>query len=118
MTTYVSVDGKSVDTAFVNPRSVGFVLPGSIVVLAIGAMSGNSVAAEDGLPAGEGKDVVEAVCADCHGLSYVTDARKTREQWQRLVTMMFDQGAPLEEYEIDIVVTYLADHFGTSGAEP
>lgn len=68
--------------------------------------------APDALPEGEGRDIVEYVCTQCHDLLQVTQARKTPDQWQYLVTQMMNQGAPIEEYEVETVVRYLAEHFG------
>ncbi len=67
---------------------------------------------EDSLPEGEGRDVIEYVCSQCHDLLQVTQAKKTAEQWRYLVTQMLNQGAPIEEYEVETVVRYLAEHFG------
>ncbi len=86
-----------------------------IFAIAFAAMTTLSALAEDALPDGDGKDIVAAVCVECHDLSFVTEARNTPGQWRDIVTMMFDQGAPLEDYEIDIVVQYLAKHFGLPG---
>ena len=74
-----------------------------------GTHSANS---QDALPDGDGRDIVEYVCSQCHDLMRVTDARKTPDQWRYLVTMMMNQGAPIEEYEVDTVVRYLSEHFG------
>lgn len=67
---------------------------------------------QDSLPEGEGRNIVEYVCSQCHGLLQVTTASKTAEQWQHLVTQMKNQGAPIEEYEINTIVRYLSEHFG------
>ena len=77
--------------------------------LLIGAIAANS---QDALPDGEGRDIVEYVCSQCHDLLHVTNAKKTTEQWRYVVTSMLNQGAPLEEYEVDTVVRYLSKHFG------
>lgn len=79
------------------------------VLLLVSAASG---LAEDALPAGEGRDVVEYACSQCHGLIQVTEARKTERQWEYLVTQMINQGAPIEDYEVDMVVRYLTRNFG------
>lgn len=71
-----------------------------------------AVHAQDVLPDGEGRDIVEYVCSQCHDLLQVTQASKTHEQWRFIVTSMRNQGAPLEEHEIDTVVRYLTEHFG------
>lgn len=72
----------------------------------------NLTNAQDALPEGEGRDIVEHVCSLCHGLVQVTNARKTSEQWAYLVTQMKNQGAPIEEYEVEKIVRYLSEHFG------
>jgi len=72
----------------------------------------NSANSQDALPQGEGRDIVEYVCSQCHDLIQVTSASKTSEQWMYLVTMMKNQGAPIEEYEIDTIVRYLSENFG------
>ena len=69
-------------------------------------------AAADALPEGDGREIVEYACSQCHGLLQVANASKTAEQWRMLVRMMINQGAPIEEYEVDTVVRYLAEHFG------
>jgi virginiamycin B lyase len=68
--------------------------------------------AQDALPDGEGRDTVEYVCSQCHDLLPITSARKTPDQWRYVITTMINQGAPLEEYEVDTVVRYLAENFG------
>ena len=69
-------------------------------------------AAADALPEGDGRETVEYACSQCHGLLQVTNASKTEEQWRFLVKTMINQGAPIEEYEVDTVISYLAKHFG------
>jgi hypothetical protein len=70
------------------------------------------VFAQDALPDGEGRDIVEDVCNQCHSLLNITDSKRTTAQWQYVVSQMIAQGAPLEEYEIDTVVSYLSKNFG------
>jgi hypothetical protein len=81
----------------------GFLLYFAIIV---------NASTQESLPQGEGKDIVEYVCTQCHELAYITDSRKTPEQWQFVILMMIDQGAPLEEYEVETVIQYLAENFG------
>lgn len=64
------------------------------------------------LPDGEGRDIVEYACSQCHDLLQVTSVRKTPRQWRYLVRQMIAQGAPVEDYEIETVIAYLTDHFG------
>ncbi|MGH9785530.1 MAG: helix-hairpin-helix domain-containing protein [Terriglobia bacterium] len=64
------------------------------------------------LPEGKGKDVVEATCSACHGLTNVTSGRNSKEVWKFIVADMVSRGALLEDAEITLVVEYLAEHFG------
>jgi hypothetical protein len=42
----------------------------------------------------------------------MTDSNRTSEQWRSVVSQMMTQGAPLQDYEVDTVVDYLAKNFG------
>lgn len=79
---------------------------------AIPAILSGSTSADDLLPDGEGRDIVEYVCSQCHDLLQVTQASKTPQQWRFTVTTMVSQGAPLAEHEVDTVIRYLSEHFG------
>ena len=63
------------------------------------------------LPDGNGKETVQAVCTQCHGLETVTRARMTPGEWRNVVTQMVAQGAPLTEDQIAVVSDYLARNF-------
>ncbi len=76
------------------------------------SQSAANVSGASSLPAGEGKEIVEIVCAQCHGLNNVTTARRTREEWESVVSDMVARGAPLLIDEIDTVAGYLTEHFG------
>jgi len=72
----------------------------------------SSVNAQVDLPDGEGRDIIEDVCVECHSLSNITDSKRTIGQWRYIVAQMIAQGAPLEEYEIETVINYLSKNFG------
>jgi virginiamycin B lyase len=80
-------------------------LPWMLVAVAAQAQS-----APSGLPEGEGKELVEAVCTGCHEISQITRSRGyTRSGWQELTGTMIDlSGSPAER---DAIVGYLATHF-------
>ena len=59
------------------------------------------------LPDGPGKEIVENVCAQCHGLSMVTNDGYSREEWPRIFGTMVD----LPKQQADLVADYLATHF-------
>lgn len=82
-------------------------------LLSLAFIVANTIAVADGeLPEDEGRDIVEYACTQCHDLYQVTQARKTSRQWQYLVNQMINQGAPIEDHEVETVVRYLAKHFG------
>jgi cytochrome c5 len=64
------------------------------------------------LPEGEGKGIVEAACASCHGLDVLAGKQWDRERWQTVVAAMVDRGASLKTAEADQVAAYLAKNFG------
>lgn len=87
---------------------------GSCALPAMALLAGMAGAgwSQTSLPEGKGKDIVEATCSACHGLNYITDSRKSKEDWRFIVRDMVDRGALLADEEIGIVVEYLAEHFG------
>lgn len=75
-----------------------------------------ALAAPGQLPEGNGKQVVQAVCSECHTLRNITDSRRTAAEWHDTVGTMISFGAHLQEDEIDTVVQYLAKEFGKASA--
>lgn len=63
------------------------------------------------LPEGPAKQTVQTVCGQCHSLSFVTNSRLTRADWEYVVTDMIGRGAPLMEDEISPVIDYLTANF-------
>jgi mono/diheme cytochrome c family protein len=68
--------------------------------------------AEEKLPPGDGRKIVETVCATCHGLEIVTSKSYSRERWSKVVEEMVAQGAPLRKAEAAKVIDYLSRNFG------
>ncbi len=63
------------------------------------------------LPDGPGKELVERVCGDCHGLENVVRARMTKERWGVIVDDMVSRGATATDAEVEQIVDYLAANF-------
>jgi virginiamycin B lyase len=63
-----------------------------------------------GLPDGQGKGLVEAVCTGCHQTNQITrSSGYTRAAWQELIGTMIDlSGSPKDR---DRITEYLATHF-------
>jgi hypothetical protein len=51
-------------------------------------------------------------CTACHSLSRVTQAQKTREQWEQTVVRMVGKGAQLNADERAALIKYLAETYG------
>ncbi len=63
------------------------------------------------LPEGEGKATVQAACGICHSLRQVTNAGYDRAEWDTVLHMMLNVGAPLPPGKFDTVLNYLAAKF-------
>jgi mono/diheme cytochrome c family protein len=64
------------------------------------------------LPAGAGKDLVEARCVTCHDLTRVVASRRQKADWDAIVTNMASRGATATPDERQAIVAYLAAQFG------
>ena len=63
--------------------------------------------AEQKLPEGQGKELVELICSFCHPPTYPLRKRLTQPEWQRLVIEML-QEEEVSQQEKDAIVAYLA----------
>jgi virginiamycin B lyase len=68
-------------------------------------------AGAQGLPEGNGKEMVETLCVGCHELGRVTAAGHTREEWPIVVDMMRNVGVPLSADQARLMTDYLAQNF-------
>jgi competence protein ComEA len=84
--------------------------PGLLLLLALisAPVNGN---AQQALPDGAGKELVQQACTRCHLLKSVVAARHTRQEWDNVVTDMIGRGASIMENEISAIVEYLAKSF-------
>jgi hypothetical protein len=64
------------------------------------------------LPAGGGKQLVEASCFPCHSADMLVQQRLTEKQWTAEVDKMIRWGAVMKESDKPAVVAYLARNFG------
>src|SRR5262245_30554587 len=67
--------------------------------------------AQNQLPNGNGKQVVESACSACHELTRITMAGHTRDEWDTVVHNMIMMGATLKPDQIALVTNYLASSF-------
>jgi competence ComEA-like helix-hairpin-helix protein len=66
--------------------------------------------AEGDLPEGAGKQVIEQHCQGCHRGTALAGYRKTREDWENVVTRMGQRTAASRE-ELTTLADYLATNF-------
>ncbi len=71
-----------------------------------------SLALAQTLPNGDGKDVVEKICAGCHDLDPITSSGGgTRDDWDMVVKSMIDMGADIKPEQAALITSYLAQNF-------
>ncbi len=63
-------------------------------------------------PEGEGREIARRACHDCHDPIVITASRLTAAQWSARVDAMLAKGAKVGDDEIDVLIDYLAAHFG------
>ena len=64
------------------------------------------------LPDGKGKAQFTRICGQCHAVEIIIKNTNTAEGWSAIVDDMVSRGAQGSEDEFDLVVKYLAAHFG------
>ncbi len=72
-----------------------------------------SKAATATLPAGAGKDLVEARCTGCHDLERVATIKRQKAEWPVVVANMVGRGATATPEEARSIASYLAAQFGS-----
>ena len=67
-----------------------------------------------GLPAGAGREEVFYYCQACHSLAIVKQQGLDRASWDETLVWMVEEQEmePLEAEELDLVLDYLARHYG------
>jgi mono/diheme cytochrome c family protein len=64
-------------------------------------------------PETRGPELVQNDCLSCHTKQMLEQQRLTPKQWGAVVKKMTGWGAPVEEGTSEILVSYLAAHYGT-----
>lgn len=67
------------------------------------------------LPVGEGRDILVRECLNCHQLDSLElfSGFYTEDRWRSLVLTMRENGAQVDDRQVDVLAEYLAQHFGT-----
>lgn len=85
-------------------------VPGFMISLFLAAAAWGQTAPN--LPDGKGKAVFTRVCGQCHGVGIVIKKTNTGDGWADVVDDMVSRGAQGTADDFDLVVEYLAAHFG------
>ena len=65
------------------------------------------------LPAGTGKDLVQARCVLCHDLGRVVGSTRSKADWESITNNMVERGLKASPADIQTMVAYLSAQFGT-----
>jgi competence ComEA-like helix-hairpin-helix protein len=88
-------------------------LIGNSLILGIAVALSLPLAAQDDLPQGKGKEILENTCGECHGLDKVLSQFRSRERWRAIAVAMKSKGATMSDSELNALVDYLFENFGT-----
>jgi competence protein ComEA len=64
------------------------------------------------LPDGPGREITGKVCLNCHEAGTFRTKRLDRDEWEREVGIMVDNGAQATDDELAAIVVYLVQNFG------
>lgn len=78
--------------------------------------SGIPLLAQDDLPPGKGKEILENTCSECHGMDKVLGQLRSEPQWREIAVRMRSKGATMSDDELKTLVEYLAQNFGAVDA--
>ena len=82
-----------------------------LLVLATALSAAARPSNAEGLPEGPGKDLVEAICSECHTTERIAAQQLTKPQWADKVLEMLQEAPDVKQSERDILVEYLAKNF-------
>lgn len=66
----------------------------------------------DPLPEGDGKKEVMKICVDCHGPEQIIAKKRTKAEWDDVISDMVQKGATGKDEDFDKIVAYLTKNFG------
>jgi len=77
-----------------------------------GPAAAGAAADAGGLPAGDGKKIVEEKCTACHDASLITAKHQSKDEWTDTVKIMVASGAAVSDAEMPVLIDYLTKNFG------
>lgn len=87
-------------------------------ILVLGSLAAQAQQPPVALPPGEGREIVQAACTQCHAPLAFTQMRAGPAAWRSMVYDMILRGAQVRRTEMDTVVTYLATNFAPGRDAP
>ncbi len=109
-------------------KRFAIIVPGFLIACsAMFALAGGSLApaapvpraqetdAASRMPDGAGKKIIIEKCQLCHSLELIVISRRDKDDWEALINLMIERGAPLADDEPKTVVNYLAANYGPKG---
>jgi len=63
------------------------------------------------VPEGPGREILLNVCTQCHDLSRIQRQGRTPEAWLEILDAMLNEGAPLSDQDLPVILRYLARNF-------
>jgi hypothetical protein len=96
---------------FMINRAFANILAAAVVACTAGAVAALTPSLAQGLPNGEGKELVRRICARCHDLSPITSTGLSRREWDMVLDSMANMGANIAASERPIILDYLATSF-------
>jgi mono/diheme cytochrome c family protein len=86
-----------------------------LVPACAGVQSIEPEAARAELAAGAGREILERECLECHELDALEVFRPFYgyAQWRSLILTMRDNGARVDDAEVELLAAYLAEEYGT-----
>jgi len=92
--------------AIISALVAAFALAAAQVQVQVHAQPANA------LPPGDGREIMSAVCTQCHALTVILAMRDGPVGWKRHVEHMILRGAPLTPHDADTLLAYLNANFG------
>lgn len=93
--------------------AAGFAAAAGAALLAI--VTASTGHAQDAAPAEDTKahQTFTAGCIRCHPIDRIAAIRRTRGQWEEVITTMITaRGAQVSDEDFDVILTYLTKHYG------
>lgn len=70
------------------------------------------------LPDGPGSKATERVCGQCHGIEVFASARKSSDEWDKIINQMVQKGLQITDDDYSTVLEYLGKYLGKTPPKP